>query len=41
MIPLRRVGKPQEVADMVSFLCSEKSTYITGQVFSVNGGAYM
>ncbi len=41
MIPLGRIGTPQEVADMVSFLCSEKATYITGQVFSVNGGAYM
>nr|WP_320116002.1 3-oxoacyl-ACP reductase FabG [uncultured Desulfuromonas sp.] len=41
MIPLGRIGKAQEVADMVDFLCSEKAQYITGQVFSVNGGACM
>ncbi|MDY0190898.1 MAG: 3-oxoacyl-ACP reductase FabG [Desulfuromonas sp.] len=41
MIPLGRVGKAEEVANMVDFLCSDKSSYITGQVFSVNGGACM
>lgn len=41
MIPLGRLGRPEEVAGIVSFLCSEKATYITGQVFSVNGGIYM
>ncbi|OQY25542.1 MAG: 3-oxoacyl-ACP reductase [Desulfobacteraceae bacterium 4572_35.2] len=41
MIPLGRVGKADEVANMVDFLCSDKSSYITGQVFSVNGGACM
>lgn len=40
MIPLGRFGTPQEVADVVSFLCSDKATYITGQVIAVNGGAY-
>lgn len=41
MIPLGRIGKAQEVADLVDFLCSDKAQYITGQVFSVNGGACM
>jgi len=40
MIPLNRFGTPMEVAGVVSFLCSEKASYITGQVISVNGGVY-
>ena len=40
MIPMGRYGTPMEVAGVVSFLCSEKASYITGQVISVNGGAY-
>lgn len=40
-IPLGRVGKPEEVAAMVGFLCSERAGYITGQVFAVNGGAHL
>jgi 3-oxoacyl-[acyl-carrier protein] reductase len=41
MIPMGRMGSPEEVANLVSFLCSEKASYITGQVISVNGGVYM
>ena len=38
IIPMRRVGLPQEVAAAVSFLCSDEAGYITRQVLSVNGG---
>ena len=38
MIPLKRMGKPQDVADTVAFLMSDKANYITRQVISVNGG---
>jgi len=38
MIPMRRLGKPQEVAAVVSFLFSEGAAYITGETISVNGG---
>ena len=37
-IPLRRLGLPQEIADVVCFLCGPGSSYITGQVFVVDGG---
>lgn len=39
-IPLGRIGEPNEVANAVSFLLSNKASYITGQVLSVNGGWY-
>lgn len=38
MIPLNRFGLPEEVAEVVCFLASEKSSYITGEVISVSGG---
>lgn len=38
IIPMGRVGFPEEVAKVVRFLCSEDASYITGQVISVNGG---
>ncbi|UCG71203.1 MAG: 3-oxoacyl-ACP reductase FabG [Thermoplasmata archaeon] len=37
-IPLGRLGAPSEIADTVIFLCSERSSYITGEVIQVNGG---
>ncbi len=39
-IPLRRLGSPQDIADAVAFLASDKAGYITGQVIAVNGGMY-
>ncbi len=38
IIPMGRVGLPEEVAKVVRFLCSNEASYITGQVISVNGG---
>jgi 3-oxoacyl-[acyl-carrier protein] reductase len=40
LIPMNRFGSPEEVADVVQFLVSEKASYITGEVISVNGGLY-
>jgi 3-oxoacyl-[acyl-carrier protein] reductase len=40
MIPLNRFGLPEEVAELVCFLASDKSSYITGEVISINGGLY-
>jgi 3-oxoacyl-[acyl-carrier protein] reductase len=40
-IPLGRLGKPNEIAEVVSFLASEQANYITGQTIHVNGGLYM
>lgn len=37
-IPMRRIGRPEEVASAVSFLCADDASYITRQVISVNGG---
>jgi 3-oxoacyl-[acyl-carrier protein] reductase len=41
MIPLERLGEAQDVADAALFLASPESSYITGQILSVNGGMYM
>jgi len=40
-IPLQRMGRPEEVAEVVWWLCSEGASYITGQTIHVNGGIYM
>jgi 3-oxoacyl-[acyl-carrier protein] reductase len=40
IIPMNRFGKPEEVAEIVGFLASDKAAYITGAVINVNGGLY-
>jgi len=40
-IPVGRLGEPAEVARVVVFLADPESAFITGQIFSVNGGQYM
>ncbi|WP_197382068.1 SDR family NAD(P)-dependent oxidoreductase [Mycolicibacterium mengxianglii] len=39
--PLGRTGTPQDIADAVAFLCSEKSSWMTGEVLDLNGGAHL
>ena len=41
MIPAKRFGKPNEVADLVAFLISDQASYITGQTIHINGGSYL
>lgn len=41
LIPLKKFGRPEDVAKAVRFLLSEDAAYITGQVLNVNGGMYM
>lgn len=38
MVPMKRAGRPEEVANVVSFLASEQASYLSGQIISVNGG---
>ena len=37
-VPLGRDGKPEDISNLVNFLCSNESSYITGQIFEINGG---
>lgn len=37
-IPMARAGKPEEVARVIRFLCSDDASYVTGQIIAVNGG---
>ena len=39
--PLGRIVKPEEIADMALFLCSDHAALVTGQVYHVNGGTYL
>ena len=40
-IPMKRLGKPEDIANIALFLSSEKASYITGQTFHINGGMLM
>ena len=41
MIPMQRMGKPEEIANMIVFLASDEASYITGQDYGVDGGQRM
>lgn len=40
LVPMKRFGCPEEVAELVAFLCSDAASYITGEVISINGGLF-
>ncbi|HJV92042.1 MAG TPA: SDR family oxidoreductase, partial [Azonexus sp.] len=37
LVPMQRAGQPEEVADLVGFLASDRAAYISGQIISING----
>lgn len=39
-VPLRRIGEPEEVADLVAFLASDEASYVSGQCISITGGLW-
>ncbi|MGQ0504720.1 MAG: 3-oxoacyl-ACP reductase FabG [Myxococcaceae bacterium] len=41
LVPLQRLGRPEEVAHVVRYLCSDEAAYVTAQVINVNGGMWM
>lgn len=41
LYPLRRLGQPEDIGNMVAFLCSDRASWVTGQAISVNGGFFM
>ena len=41
LIPLNKIGLPEDVAELISFLCSDKSNYINGQMINIDGGSIL
>lgn len=41
MIPIGRLGRPEDIAEVVIFLSSQASNFVTGKILDVNGGVYM
>jgi NAD(P)-dependent dehydrogenase (short-subunit alcohol dehydrogenase family) len=41
LVPMRRMGRPEEIADAVLWLCSSAASYVTGQSISIDGGYVM
>ena len=39
--PLRRIGDPEDVAELIAFLCSERASFITGETINISGGWFM